>query len=101
MPPKNELYLFVYMNTPDSILSKLQSGEITLDECKSLLAKKQATFKVTEKGCIGIYGIRKFPISLYKNELDQILNALIGEDWEYSALFQDFLTKNASSLKDK
>lgn len=30
--------------------------------------------KVSDKGCVQINGIRKFPISLYRNEIEQILN---------------------------
>lgn len=31
------------------------------------------TARVSEKGCVSIYGIRRFPISLYPEELEAIL----------------------------
>jgi len=34
---------------------------------------KNITAKVSEKGCVSIYGIRRFPISLYPEELEAIL----------------------------
>jgi len=34
---------------------------------------KKVTLKVTPKGCIGVYGIRRMPIVLYSQEWDIIL----------------------------
>ena len=36
------------------------------------LASKTTTFKVNDDGGISFYGLRKLPIILYKNELDEI-----------------------------
>jgi len=38
--------------------------------------KKTITFKVTPKGCVGIYGVRRMPISLYPQEIEMILDRL-------------------------
>ena len=54
------------------ILKKLASNEITPEEAETMLETKEITFKVTPKGCIGIYGLRRMPISLYKEELEKI-----------------------------
>ena len=54
------------------ILKKLANNEITAEEAEEMLESKEATFKVTPKGCIGIYGLRRMPISLYKDELQKI-----------------------------
>lgn len=54
------------------ILEKLANNEITPEEAEIMLETKEITFKVTPKGCIGIYGLRRMPISLYKEELEKI-----------------------------
>lgn len=54
------------------ILKKLADNEITPEEAETMLETKEITFKVTPKGCIGIYGLRRMPISLYKEELEKI-----------------------------
>jgi len=33
---------------------------------------KKLTLKVTEKGCIGLYGIRRFPMAFYPQEWDKV-----------------------------
>ena len=35
-------------------------------------AKKNVVIKVSQKGCVQINGIRRFPITFYKNEWEQI-----------------------------
>ena len=54
------------------ILKKLANNEITPEEAETMLEAKEINFKVTPKGCIGIYGLRRMPISLYKEELEKI-----------------------------
>jgi predicted RNA-binding protein len=54
------------------ILKKLSNNEITPEEAETMLEEKEVTLKVTPKGCIGIYGLRRMPISLYKEELEKI-----------------------------
>lgn len=33
------------------------------------------TFAVSGKGCFSIYGLGRFPVSLYENQVDRLLNA--------------------------
>jgi len=54
------------------ILKQLANNEITPEEAETMLETKEITFKATPKGCIGIYGLRRMPISLYKDELQKI-----------------------------
>ena len=54
------------------ILQQLANNEITPEQAEEMLETKETTFKVTPKGCIGIYGIRRMPISLYVDELQKI-----------------------------
>lgn len=36
-------------------------------------AKKKVVIKVSQKGCVQINGIRRFPVTFYKNEWETIL----------------------------
>lgn len=36
--------------------------------------KKKIVIKVSQKGCVQINGIRRFPITFYKNEWEQIFS---------------------------
>lgn len=88
-----------------SLLQKLQTGEISLAECQTALetnekSKAQIHFKPTPKGCIGIYNVRRMPISLYIEELERIL-AAVTTDYSYTEEFQQFLDDNKALLKRK
>lgn len=90
------------------LLQKLQSGEITLDECKKTLnqtqkVQTQVHYKVSPKGCISFYGIRRMPISLYPQELELILAAILKNQPEqlYNQQFSDFLSENIGKLSIK
>lgn len=87
------------------ILSKIECGEISANEGEELLknnASQSPTIflKLSEKGCISIYGLRKMPISLYPEELNKILN-LLTSDFKPSKLYEKFLEDNRELLKVK
>lgn len=54
---------------------------------------KTVTLKVTPKGCIGVYGIRRMPIVLYAQEWDIILG--MADE------IRQFETDNTNSLSYK
>lgn len=49
--------------------------------------------KVSEKGCVSVYGLRRFPISLYPDEWQRILD-------EADAI-RDFIAENHNRLSYK
>jgi hypothetical protein len=53
--------------------------------------KRIVSLKVSEKGAVQINGIRRFPITLYRQEMEQIL--------EMKEEIEDFIRTNESSLK--
>lgn len=91
------------------LLHKLQTGEISLEECQKELRDKSiqaktVTYKCSTKGCISFYGIRRMPISLYRGELEAILSAVLDlEDEEppYKEEFAEFLQKHVDKLSVK
>lgn len=58
-----------------------QQHQKELDEAKKqarreAFAAKVPTIKISTKGCVQINGIRRFPITLYKNEWEKIFDIL-------------------------
>lgn len=53
--------------------------------------KRIVSMKVSEKGAVQINGIRRFPITLYKQEMEQIL--------EMKEEIEDFIRANNDKLK--
>ncbi len=60
------------------------------------LAKKkerQVTLKVSEKGAVSLYGLGRFPITLYKEQWNAVLN--LAED------IKSFIQENENLLSEK
>lgn len=83
------------------ILEDVKNGKCSVEDAQIQLAKlklselKTLTYKVSPKGCIAFYGIRKMPISLYLDELDQIVTTFNSE------AFKKFLADNQDRLSSK
>ena len=90
-----------------SLLQKLQSGEMTLEDCQKQLKQSQktqgdVTYKVASKsGCICFYGLRRMPISIYKEELDTILNTILEQGYNYNEEYSSFIEENEGKLSVK
>jgi hypothetical protein len=75
--------------------------EPTYDELKAKLAEMEAkqkrtgnmSFKVSEKGAVSVYGLGRFPVTLYYEQRLKLLDK--AQD------LRDFLENNKSSLKLK
>lgn len=81
------------------LLQKLQSGEITIQECQAQMkTEKEAgamTYKVSPKGAISFYGSRRFPITVYRQELEQLLACVNTPE------FKEFLAQNEDKFAKK
>jgi len=89
--------------TEEQILEKVQAGELTIAEAKVVLAKLQAEkgkaapgaleCRVAQSGGISVYGLGRFPVTLYV------------EQWERLLAFADeirrFAKEHDSELKKK
>ncbi len=70
-----------------------------VEELKAQLASEKAKsqsalrLQVSQKGAVSLYGIRRFPITFYKDEWETIL----GMDQE----IRDFIAENADQLKGR
>lgn len=66
------------------------------EEVSRLKKEKQdgkLVLKVSEKGCLSIYGLNRFPVSLYKEQWLKVLN--------YSDEIRAFITENNDKLATK
>ena len=82
----------------------VSSGCLTVEEAEKILSEQQKIsniyIKLSPKGCVSIYGIRRMPISLYPDELDTILK-YFTVDTKFSNVYQQFLLDNQSLIKPK
>lgn len=92
---------YKYMAESTKILEDVKSGKCTIEEAQDLLAQlklkqmKTISYKVSPKGAISFYGIRRLPISVYLQELEQIINIANGEE------FKKFVSENTDKLSKK
>lgn len=77
-------------------------SEPTYEEMKAELEKLKAqkekrtgelAFKVSEKGAVSVYGLGRFPVTLYQEQWARLLG--VAED------LKDFIKQNSSKLKVK
>ncbi|MEO0236684.1 MAG: hypothetical protein ABIN35_00430 [candidate division WOR-3 bacterium] len=86
-----------------AIIEDLVNGKIKLDDVKSKLVElksnpnrnKVITYKVSPKGTISFYGIRRLPISLYLQELMEIVKIYNTPE------FQTFIESNKEALNPR
>ena len=90
----------------EAILESFKNGEITKAECQARLdalnKKKGIRLQVTPRGAIGIYGLRRMPIVLYRDEMQKILDFLLGEEeWSWSSETQEWMEANSERFSVK
>ncbi len=88
--------------TVQDILTKVASKEISAEDASKLIAALQPkaasgklTYKVSEKGAVSIYGMGRFPVTLYVEQWER----LDSEDERKRR--QEFLKANAKDLTRK
>ena len=53
-------------------LARLRAENAALREQKTS-SQKALTFKVSDKGAVSVYGLQRFPVTLYKEQWDRLL----------------------------
>lgn len=80
----------------EQVIAKLRAEKAELEAKNAALAAKAAakirpvSFKVSEKGAVSVYGLGRFPVTLYRSQWER----LIGD----MAKLQDFIAANAERL---
>jgi len=73
-----------------AILNRLAAGEITVEQAEEeqrKLKQKPLGMKVSEKGCISVYGMGRFPCSLYPSQWLRLRDEKIGDADALDAIF--------------
>jgi hypothetical protein len=76
----------------DALRKELEETKKQLEALKSRGAKG-ITFKVSEKGGLSVYGLGRFPVTLYKEQWEKLL-ALTDD-------IHAFMRENTAKLKTK
>ena len=64
--------------TTQDILAKVASGDIKPDEASKLIAAmnngtpRTITYKVSTKGAVSVYGMGRFPVTLYAEQWERL-----------------------------
>lgn len=76
--------------TDESELERLRRENAAL---KAKQADKPLTFKVGDKGGVSVYGLGRFPVTLYREQFERLLDA--------APQIRAFIADNAAKLKVK
>ena len=87
--------------TTQELLAAVASGKIKPEEAAALLpngksnGRQKITMKVSTKGAVSIYGMGRFPVTLYAEQWERLL-----EDEQVKAM-KAFIKANAAKLTRK
>jgi len=80
-----------------AILQNLAQAQAEIDALKAQLAlanrPKAITMKVSEKGALSLYGLGRFPITLYRGQMERLL--------DHAPAIRAFIETNAALLSVK
>ena len=79
--------------TPEEMQAELERLKAENETLKKPAARGTISFKVSEKGAVSVYGLGRFPVTLYKEQWDKLL--------EREAEIRKFMADNATKLKLK
>jgi hypothetical protein len=64
------------------VMEGMKAGTYTVEQALKAVAdidaiasEKSLSFKVSEKGAVSVYGLQRFPVSLYKRQWERLLDA--------------------------
>ena len=94
------------MSSTQEILQQVAAGTLNAEEAnKKIMALNKAAnnnsirYKVSKKGAISFYGIRRMPITLYIQEISAIVDTIA--DYKWNDEFAEFIEKNDENLSKK
>lgn len=77
--------------TPEQELEALRAKVAKLEAEKE--KKKEISFKVSEKGGLSVYGLGRFPVTLYKEQWSRLL--------DHADAIREFMAEHDGDLKAK
>ena len=79
--------------TPEQKLARLEAENRALREQMEQRKTGQLRLKVSEKGALSVYGLGRFPVTLYKEQWTRLL--------DYADEIRPFIKQNDQQLKAK
>ncbi len=81
------------MSTPDDLLREIERLKAENEALKKPAAKGAISYKVSDKGAVSVYGLGRFPVTLYKEQWEKLLDR--------SEELRRFIAANDAHLKKK
>ena len=79
--------------TPEQMQVELERLKAENEALKKPAARGTISYKVSEKGAVSVYGLGRFPVTLYKEQWEKLLDR--------DAEIRQFMVEHASKLKLK
>ena len=81
------------MSDQNDLAAEIERLKRENEELKKPAARGTISFKVSEKGAVSVYGLGRFPVTLYKEQWSKLL--------ERAGEIKQFIADNESKLKAK
>ncbi len=81
------------MSTPEELQAEIQRLKDENEKLKKPNARGVISLKVSEKGAVSVYGLGRFPVTLYKEQWVKLL--------ERDVEIRQFIADNEGKLKKK
>ncbi|HEX3878225.1 MAG TPA: hypothetical protein VHW24_14640 [Bryobacteraceae bacterium] len=82
-----------HMATPEELQAEIERLRAENENLKKPATRGQMSLKVSEKGALSVYGLGRFPVTLYREQWDKLLG--MGDQ------IRQFIADNDSLLKKK
>ena len=81
------------MPTHDELQAEIERLRAENENLKKPAARGQMSLKVSEKGALSVYGLGRFPVTLYREQWEKLLG--MADD------IRNFIQENDAALKKK
>jgi hypothetical protein len=81
------------MSSPEELQAEIERLRAENENLKKPAARGQMSLKVSEKGALSVYGLGRFPVTLYREQWEKLLGM--------SDHIKQFILDNDQQLKKK
>lgn len=81
------------MASPEELQAEIERLRAENENLKKPAGRGQMSLKVSEKGALSVYGLGRFPVTLYREQWEKLLGM--------SDQIKQFIQENDSQLKKK
>jgi hypothetical protein len=81
------------MSNPEDLLAEIARLKAENETLKKPVSRGVISYKVSDKGAVSVYGLGRFPVTLYKEQWEKLLDR--------ADELRQFIADNDASLKKK